>query len=289
MHVAVTGASGFVGRHLMRALAASDIELTAAARSTERLAEFAHRATLVALDVGDAGTDPFGALGRPDVLVHLAWGGLPNFQSLRHFEVELPRHYAYLQRVIEGGLGSLLATGTCLEYGMQNGPLSEEVVCSPANPYALAKHMLHSQLTLLKGERPFKFTWARLFYTYGEGQSATSVWPQFQAALARGDASFDMSGGDQLRDFLPIEQLATELARLALAGRDVGAVNICSGRPRAVRSIVEGWVAASGKNIRLNLGRYPYPDYEPMAFWGTREKLDEVTAAARDHNKPTVG
>jgi len=40
-----------------------------------------------------------------------------------------------------------------------------------------------------------------------------------------------------------------------------------------VRSLVEGWLAANAWPIGLDLGRYPYPTHEPMAFWGDATKL----------------
>lgn len=279
--VAVTGAGGFIGHHVLKVLAASDVEITLATRSPEKLAMFAGRARIVSLDLAEPGTDPFDVLGRPDILVHLAWGGLPNYRSLSHFEVELPRQYNFLRRLADGGLASLLATGTCFEYGMQEGMLSEEMLCLPTNPYGLAKHTLHQQLTHLRAEVPFKLTWARLFYTYGQGQAPSSLWSQLDAALQRDDHIFDMSGGEQLRDFLPVEVLAAHLVDLAMGPGNHGAVNVCSGRPRSVRSLVEDWIAASRKSIELNLGHYPYPDYEPMAFWGDRTKLDSILTNLR--------
>ena len=53
-------------------------------------------------------------------------------------------------------------------------------------------------------------------------------------------------------------------------------MNVCSGRPVSVRRLVEGWIRDNGWTIDLNLGHYPYPDYEPMAFWGERRKLDRI-------------
>jgi dTDP-6-deoxy-L-talose 4-dehydrogenase (NAD+) len=117
-------------------------------------------------------------------------------------------------------------------------------------------------------------TWARLFYVYGEGQAAGSLLPQLEEAIARGDAVFNMSGGEQLRDYLPIEEAARYLVALALNGTDNGVVNVCSGRPVSVRELAETVVHAHDSRITLNLGHFPYPDYEPMAFWGDRSKLD---------------
>jgi dTDP-6-deoxy-L-talose 4-dehydrogenase (NAD+) len=85
-----------------------------------------------------------------------------------------------------------------------------------------------------------------------------------------------MSGGEQLRDFLPVEVVAGHLVNLALAQIDCGSINICSGRPISVRSLVEGWARDHDWNVSLELGRFPYPDHEPMAFWGSNRKLTRV-------------
>jgi dTDP-6-deoxy-L-talose 4-dehydrogenase (NAD+) len=63
---------------------------------------------------------------------------------------------------------------------------------------------------------------------------------------------------------------------LALKRADSGVVNLCSGQPISVRKLVEGWIKDNDWSIELNLGHYPYPDYEPMAFWGDRRKLDSL-------------
>jgi len=73
-----------------------------------------------------------------------------------------------------------------------------------------------------------------------------------------------------------VTEVARTLVALALKDQDAGPVNVCSGRPCSVRSLVEGWLREHRWSIELELGHYPYPDYEPMAFWGDRQKLDRV-------------
>lgn len=269
MKVAVTGASGFIGRHVVAALAAAGAEVIAVGRSVEGV-------NAVALDIHDAPSDAFVRMGSPDVVVHLAWAGLPNYKSLHHFESELPAQYRFLSGLVRAGLRRLVVTGTCFEYGMQSGALSENMPAIPNNPYGFAKDALRRELQYLQATLPFELVWARLFYMYGEGQAANSLLPQLQAALARGDASFNMSGGEQLRDYLPVDEIARILTVLAQSGRDAGVVNVCSGKPVSVRSFVESLIAERGATIALNRGHYPYPDYEPMAFWGDAAKLHSV-------------
>jgi dTDP-6-deoxy-L-talose 4-dehydrogenase (NAD+) len=178
--------------------------------------------------------------------------------------------------MVTAGLRNLVVTGTCFEYGMQSGSLSEDSAALPSNPYGFAKDTLRRQLQFLQATAPFNLTWARLFYSYGEGQAATSLLPALRQAVERGDAAFNMSGGEQLRDFLPVETLAADLVSLAALQRDCGVVNLCSGEPIAVRRLVESWIRQNGWNIALNLGHYPYPTYEPLAFWGDRTKLTRL-------------
>lgn len=274
MKIAVTGASGFIGRHVLTDLLAQGVEIVAVTREATRLAGLSETVRIVAMDIARPPSDCFEQMGRPDVLIHLAWDGLPNYKSLHHFETELPRQYNFLRNLIEAGLPSLLVAGTCFEYGMQSGPLSEEMPTKPNNPYGYAKDALRKQLEFLKPVKRFNLVWGRLFYMYGEGQPATSLFPQLKETVLRGDKVFNMSGGEQLRDYLPVTEVTREIVKLALDQRDIGAINICSGKPVSVRNLVEKWINENDLKIDLNLGYYPYPDYEPMAFWGDRCRLD---------------
>lgn len=272
MKIVVTGATGFIGRHVLKRLAseAAVTEIVAVGRNRERWSGVGR---FVELDLASPVADAFDRLGSPDVVMHLAWGGLPNYRSLHHFEQELPTQYAFLQQLVQAGLKRVVVVGTCFEYGMQAGALSESQPAAPTNPYGLAKDTLRRQLEYLVAGGGTQLTWARLFYMWGEGQPTSSLYPQLAAAVARGDAVFNMSGGEQLRDYLPVSRVADCLVRLALRPQGAGVVNVCSGEPISVRTLVERWLHEHGWNIQLNLGYYPYPDYEPMAFWGNREKL----------------
>ena len=279
MKVAVTGASGFIGGHVLNALARhEDLEIVAVSRREIPADRLPAGAAQAILDIAAPTEADFDRLGRPDVLMHLAWDGLPNYQSPHHIERELPAQYRFLRMLIEGGLRALLVTGTCYEYGMLGGELGEERVAEPASPYASAKIALHRQLELLKASTPFALTWARLFYTWGPGQASGSIFPQLCAAVERGDARFPMSPGEQIRDYLAVEEMARILVALALRREDSGAVNVCSGMPVRLRAQVEQWLAEYGWKIALDLGRYPYPDHEPLAFWGSVEKLERLLA-----------
>jgi dTDP-6-deoxy-L-talose 4-dehydrogenase (NAD+) len=105
---------------------------------------------------------------------------------------------------------------------------------------------------------------------YGDGQPESSLFPLLKKAVSLGQPVFAMSGGEQLRDYLPVTEVARQLVDLAMTPCDRGPVNICSATPISIRRLVEGWIREYDWKIEIALGQLPYPDYEPMAFWGER-------------------
>ena len=268
MKIAVTGATGFIGLHVLEELTSHDVELVAVAQPNRKNLPVLKNGYWVYIDIANPPTRVYEKINKPDIVIHLAWHGLPNYRSLHHFETELPLQYEFLKQLITQGLNSLVVTGTCFEYGMQSGPLSEETQTRPVTPYGYSKDALRRQLMFIQEVYPFNLTWARLFYIYGDGQTKNSLFAQLKKAVQQGEKYFNMSGGEQIRDYLPVGEVARRLLLLALKQQDMGVVNVCSGKPQSVRSLVEQWIRENKWDINLNLGHYTYMDYEPMAFWG---------------------
>jgi nucleoside-diphosphate-sugar epimerase len=170
------------------------------------------------------------------LLIHLAWPGLPNYRNFFHIGKNLPANLAFMEAAVAAGVPQLVVAGTCLENGMQCGPLTENTETRPHTPYGFAKDTLRRCLQSLQPERPFTLQWMRLFYMHGRGQNPNSLLAHLDRAIDHGDSVFNMSAGDQLRDHLAIEDVADNFA----------------------------------------LVHYPYPDYEPMAFRGIPEKLNQL-------------
>lgn len=284
MKVLVTGATGFVGRHLVEALLARGCQVRAVARRVEpaKALPWFDRVEFVAADVHLKELDVAALVEGVDALAHLAWPGLPNYQALFHFEHNLMADYQFIKQAVLAGVGQVLVTGTCFEYGLQSGPLDEQTAPQPANPYGLAKNTLRLFLEHLQREHPFTLQWARLFYLHGDGQNPNSLLAALDRAIDAQAPVFDMSGGEQLRDYLAIETASAYLAGL-LSRRDFnGVVNCSSGEPVSVRALVEARLRERGAAIRLNLGHYPYPTHEPMAFWGVADRLHTLLGAEHD-------
>lgn len=278
--VLVTGATGFIGNYVIQQLLQDNCEVIATSAHEEKAAQASWFSRVpyipFKLEEMDEQQDYHTFFGKPDALIHLAWEGLPNYKALFHFEENLPRHYRFLKNLVTNGLKDITITGTCFEYGMQEGSLKETDEAKPANPYALAKDCLRKFMTELQKHHPFVFKWVRLFYLYGKGQSPNSLLSQLEKALSEGKPGFEMSGGEQVRDYLPVETVAANIVKIAEQDKVSGIINCCSGVPITVKQLVEQYLAERGMAIPLILGYYPYPDYEPMRFWGENTKLKTI-------------
>jgi len=93
-----------------------------------------------------------------------------------------------------------------------------------------------------------------------------------QRAIEKGDPEFPMSTGRQLRDFIPVHQVANVLLQLTLDPRANGIYNCGSGHPVSLRELAEDRIAESHASTVLKFGCYPDRLDEPLAFWADTSK-----------------
>jgi dTDP-6-deoxy-L-talose 4-dehydrogenase (NAD+) len=278
--VLVTGATGFIGSYVIAELLKSGCEIiaTSSNEATAKEKSWFSKVKYIVFDLKefDNTVNYQNYFNNPTAVIHLAWEGLPNYKAAFHTEENLPRHFAFIKNLITQGQKNITITGTCFEYGMQQGCLTETMETKPENAYAIAKDSLRRQLQQLEQQNNFLLKWARLFYMYGTGQNPNSLLSQLDRALENGDAVFNMSGGEQVRDYLPVEKVAEYIVKIALQQNVTGIINCCSGAGITVKDFVRNYLKEKNKTINLNLGHYPYADYEPMSFWGDDSKLKSI-------------
>lgn len=278
--VLVTGATGFIGNHVVEALLHKKIQVVATSLSAEKAVKMPwyNSVTYIPFDLsaGNDSKDYYDLFQQPEAIIHLAWEGLPNYKNDFHVTENYPRHYSFLKNLVDNGLRNITVTGTCFEYGLQEGELSEDSPALPDNYYAQAKDMLRKELETLCRGAGCSLKWVRLFYMFGEGQHPKSLIPQLEKALAEGSALFNMSGGEQVRDFLPVNRVAEHLVNIAMQQKITGTINCSSGIPIKVKDFVSQYLDERQASIQLNLGYYPYADYEPFHFWGNNAKLKTI-------------
>ncbi len=278
MKILVTGATGFIGQYVVNELMKYDgYNIIATSRTRDKALKMDWWGKVKYIECNlDSDLDYYQFFDSPDMVIHLAWNGLPNYTESFHYEKNLMTNYFFLKKLITSGLNELVIIGTCLEYGMKEGCLSEKTETNPAVPYGLAKDILRRFVENLKTKYDFDFKWVRLFYVYGKHQNKNSLVSQIETAIENEVELFNMSDGEQLRDYLPVEKASEYIVRIALQKKINGIINCCSGQPISVRKFVEEYLKNKNSQIKLNLGYYPHNDYEPFAFWGDNSKLETI-------------
>ncbi|GAI88493.1 unnamed protein product, partial [marine sediment metagenome] len=140
MKVLVTGATGFIGRYVVKELLKYHHYIIATSRNAKKAksCDWFSQVQYIPCDLNVVQDSFFDFFHQPELLIHLAWGGLPNYKELFHFEKNLFESYFFIKKMIEGGLCHFSVIGTCLEYGMKEGCLTEDMSTAPCTSYGLA-------------------------------------------------------------------------------------------------------------------------------------------------------
>lgn len=273
MRLFVTGATGFIGSHFVNHAIAKGHEVVALRRSEKSLPRITllHEPTWLTKSMADVGESD---LAGADCLVHLAAAGISprvaTWGELLEWNATVPAKL--LLRAIGAGLTRWVVTGTFAEYG--NAGVRYEFIppdapLEPTFAYAGSKAAASVLFRTIAAEQKARLSYLRLFSVFGAGQHEENLWPTIrQAALAGGD--LPLTAGDQVRDFVSVEQVAAELL---MAAQDetvepgVARVrNIGTGQPQTVRAFAEHWWREFGARGMLLVGALPYRDGEVMRY-----------------------
>ncbi|HMI84745.1 MAG TPA: NAD-dependent epimerase/dehydratase family protein [Polyangiaceae bacterium] len=272
MKLWVTGASGFIGRHLVAQAALTGHQVCAVARrGASQLGDASVRRLTMDLDNHDEVLAHVRS-DLPDAIVHLAWYAQPDdyLVSVENLE-SLKMTLTFARAVLAGGCRRMVGVGTCVEYANLHRPRNEDDPLEPKSLYARTKHAAHLVLDELFARANARLAWARLFHMHGPGEHPTRLIPAVAASLRAG-RPFALSPGEQVRDHLDVRDVASAL--LHLAGSDLtGPVNVCSGKPVTLRTVLETVGRELDKIDLLQFGARPYSATEVMFLAGDPARL----------------
>jgi len=265
-NVIVTGASGFVGMHVVSKLIEDGHDVISLVRNVEKAKNIDQLKSSKIIEFDISSNSKIFFADKDSYLIHCAWDHVRDNLNFIHLEQHFGVHLMFLKKLVDIGIQKIIVTGSCYEYGLQYGPVDEKELTKPNTPYAIAKDTLHKSLSFLTQDKKTDLLWCRLFYNYGYGQDPKSIISLFDKAIQRGDKHFNMSFGEQLLDYLSVSETATQL--VSLLKEDRGVFNICSGKPISLRRFLEKRMQEKKKFIKLKLGHFPYRKQDSIAIWG---------------------
>jgi len=269
--VLVTGATGFVGRQVVRSLADHGAELHLVVRaSKESLVRTLPKVarTISTKDLFSESTSWWAdQCDGVDAVVHLAWYAEPGKYLVSQKNLDcLVGSLNLAKGAAQAGIKRFIGVGTCFEYDLACGVLSTGTPLKPITPYADAKAALYLSLSHWLPMQSVTFAWCRLFYLYGEGEDRRRLVPYLRSKLENGVPA-ELTRGEQIRDFLDVAEAGRMIAEVALSDQ-IGAVNICSGTPITVRQLAEQIADEYGRRDLLRFGARPDNIVDPPCVVG---------------------
>jgi nucleoside-diphosphate-sugar epimerase len=279
--VLLTGAAGFIGAQIARALLDKGAEVHAVVidrTQIDRLTAIADSITIHEADLleAEARARVIAAV-KPELCVHASWYAVPgkyldSQENLNHLGASLD----LATRLFDAGCKRFVGLGTCFEYDLSsaNAKLSETSATGPTFLYSTCKLDLFDMLSAHAKLAPTSFAWCRVFYPYGPMEAPERLVPHVIDKLLSGGFA-DTSEGAQVRDYIHVADVGAAIATVALS--DVqGAVNIGSGVPVTVRTIVETIARICKATDRVRFGAIPYRPGDPMYVCADVAKLRQI-------------
>ncbi len=254
MKILVTGADGYIGRHIVNNLLDLGHEVIAVDIHTDDINDKAEKKKLN-LFTADL-TNVYTSLGSPDVCLHMAWRDGFVHNSVNHIG-DLSSHYKFLVALMEQGLKHLAVMGTMHEVGYWEGKIDENTPCNPISMYGIAKDALRRSMIAYCKSNSILLQWLRGFYILGDDKKNHSIFSKLLQADEQGQELFPFTTGKTKYDFINVDELVEQISKAVTQTDVTGIINCCSGNPMTLAERVENFIKDHKLKIRLNYGVFP--------------------------------
>ena len=272
MKILVTGAHGYIGKHVVSTLLDNGCSVTACDLHLQGIDT---RAKQIERDLFSSLDGIFEKLGSPDVCIHLAWRDGFVHNSKNHI-LDLSAHYRFLTSLIDGGLRQLAVRGTMHEVGYWEGKIDENTPCNPISLYGIAKDALRRSMIQYCSSHQCLLQWLRGYYILGDDRKNHSIFSKLLQAADEGKTIFPFTTGKTKYDFITVSELAQQIA-IAISQTEVaGIINCCSGNPVTLAEQVENFIKEYQLDIKLEYGVFPDRPYDSPIIYGDATKIQTI-------------
>lgn len=277
MRILVTGANGYLGQGIVKELLDNGETVVAACHSLKNMID--PRAEIKQCDLFTI-ENPYEYFGKPDILLHLAWRDGFVHYSNAHIE-DLPKHYAFIKKMVENGCKHIAAMGSMHEIGFFEGSINENTPCHPTTPYGIAKNALRDLTAMVCKQNNCVFQWMRGYYIVGNTRYGSSIFSKITAAVEDGKKDFPFTLGQNQYDFIDYSEFCAQVVATVKQNSEQGIINICSGRPEKLADRVERFIKENDYDIKLQYGMFPDRPYDSKAIWGDSSRIERILNKSR--------
>lgn len=232
----ITGASGFIGKALIRRLIDDNQSLIILTRDSSTYGAIGDE-IIVEGDLSDIDSIENQIKQYSiDTMIHLAWEGIPDYEyemSARNLRYGLNALDICKRQKIR----NLIITGSCWEYKTPYGMISTSYELEYGKCFPTAKNSLHAMASVFCKENNIRFNWLRLFYVYGPGQRKGSLIPHILDCFSRGEYP-QLNGAYNCNDFVYVDDVAEMITRVVDDSLLPEIINVGTGKAERVLDVV---------------------------------------------------
>lgn len=270
--VLVTGAGGYIGRHIVKKLIARNVHVIVVDLDTSCFGDEVEKKDV---NIFSRSETIYDELGKPDVCIHLAWKD--GFQHMSHAHLEyFSDHYVFIKNMLKGGLPQIVVMGSMHEVGYWEGAVTADTPANPMSYYGIAKNALREATRELCKEYGAIYQWTRAYYILGDDLKNHSIFSKLIEAEKNGQLSFPFTTGKNKYDFIDVDELANQIAATSLQTSISGVINCCSGVPVSLGDKVEEFIKSKHLKIKLQYGAFPDRAYDSPAIWGDDSEIKRI-------------
>ncbi len=278
--VIVTGANGYIGSQVIKRLLDNGHKVIAVDFNNNNIDK---RAEFYNDDIFNLNEELYKKWGLPKAVIHLAWQDGFNHNSESHM-ANLMNHFNFLRHLIDYGVLSVTVMGSVHEVGYHEGAVDENTPCRPLSYYAIAKNTLRELMQVYTSGKNVSLKWLRGYYITGNDYCNHSIFTKILEMTKNGQKEFPFTKGDNLFDFIDINDLAEQVFRCAVQDKIEGIINVCSGKPVAIKDKVEMFIKENSLNITLLPGKFPSRKYDSPIIYGDNTKVNLIMDNSKENN-----
>lgn len=281
-NVVITGATSFIGIHIIKEYLKNDCKVIAVARpnskNLNRLPK-SNLLTIIEMDMKeiDRITEKI-KIEKVDIFYHLAWNGT-RLPYRNDAAIQEENYYFAIKAMRAAKLlecNTFIGAGSQAEYGKCIGKISETHSSKPTDEYGKSKLKAYKTLRKIAAKNNIKFIWARIFSVYGIYDYKETLVMSVLHKMIKNE-NVQLTKCEQMWDFIYVEDLARAMYLLANTSCVDGIYNMASGESRKLKEFIIDMKNTCKSESELQFGAIPYNSETATGFEPLVDKLKQNT------------
>ncbi len=276
MKILVTGATGFLGSHIVEELISSKNEIIATYRKSSKREELPFCQSIIWVKTDQYGWENMIQSFAPEIIIHAAWSGV-NSTTRNDKDIQLS-NISFTNQLLELGkkckIRKFISLGSQAEYGDFSERINELYPANPTTSYGQVKLSVQKNVQEYCEKHHIEWYWLRVFCIFGERESNLWLIPKLINSILTSKKSMDFTPCEQEYAYLYVRDFANIIKKIVESATSCsGVYNISSNNSIKLYELLNIIRDKIDTTFKLNFGITPYRSNQSMHIEGDMSKF----------------